>query len=612
MNRTALRRASFAAAVFTAVGLGVAAHPASAAFTARVKTDTDTLKITGDAASDKLALRLQSGNPNVLQVDVDDDGTADFSFDRSTFSAVEVDAGAGDDQLRIDQSGGVISGEDITLNGGGGDDRLIGGAGPETFVGGGGDDFVDGKQGADSAVLGGGNDRFQWDPGDGSDVVEGGSGKDALDFNGSNIAEHIEVNANGPRVLFTRNVANIAMDLDGIEDVNFRALGGADEVVVGNLRGTDVDTVDADLSTDDGQPDTVTANGTDGPDQAKIVNSEGLLAVSGLGALTRVVGGEEALDNLDVAALGGDDTASMAVGVTGQIPANVDGGTGDDTATYSGTSGDDEILVAANGTEASTSAAGTARFDTIAEHLDIRGLDGADTISAVGNLAALTALTMEGGDGSDTLRGGNGADVLDGGPGDDFVDGNQGNDQAFLGSGDDRFQWDPGDGSDTVEGQGGKDALDFNGSNIGEHVEVTANGERVRFTRNVANIVMDLDGIESVNFRALGGADEIVVGSLTGTDVGDVGLDLNATGGGGDGQPDAVTVIGSDHRDVVSVTRSGGEVVVAGLSAATSIIGAEPALDTLLVQTLAGNDDVTVAPDVGDLIATTVDLGADG
>ena len=40
------------------------------------------------------------------------------------------------------------------------------------------------------------------------------------------------------------------------------------------------------------------------------------------------------------------------------------------------------------------------------------------------------------------------------------------------------------------------------------------------------------------------------------------------------------------------------------------IAGSEAANDTLRVQTLDGDDDVTVAPDVADLIATVVDLGA--
>ena len=54
--------------------------------------------------------------------------------------------------------------------------------------------------------------------------------------------------------------------------------------------------------------------------------------------------------------------------------------------------------------------------------------------------------------------------MLLGGDGNDLVDGNQGNDIALLGTGDDRFNWDPGDANDSVEGQGGTDTLAFNGS----------------------------------------------------------------------------------------------------------------------------------------------------
>ena len=89
---------------------------------------------------------------------------------------------------------------------------------------------------------------------------------------------------------------------------------------------------------------------------------------------------------------------------------------------------------------------------------------GDDSFSATGNLAALIQITVDGGTGNDTLLGSNGADMLLGGDGNDFVDGNQGNDVAFLGAGDDTFQWDPGDGSDVVEGQDGTDTMLFNGA----------------------------------------------------------------------------------------------------------------------------------------------------
>lgn len=46
-----------------------------------------------------------------------------------------------------------------------------------------------------------------------------------------------------------------------------------------------------------------------------------------------------------------------------------------------------------------------------------------------------------------------------------------------------------------------------------------------------------------------------------------------------------------------------------GLPTETFITGSEPALDTVHVNTLAGNDDVFVAPDVDDLITPIVDLG---
>src|SRR5205814_4509559 len=104
----------------------------------------------------------------------------------------------------------------------------------------------------------------------------------------------------------------------------------------------------------------------------------------------------------------------------------------------------------------------------------------------------------------DTLLGGRGADVLLGGDDDDTIDGNQGNDTALMGAGADRFIWDPGDGSDIIEGQDGADAMTFNGANVAEAFDVSANGGRVRFFRNVANITMDLNDVERIDLNALG------------------------------------------------------------------------------------------------------------
>jgi hypothetical protein len=95
---------------------------------------------------------------------------------------------------------------------------------------------------------------------------------------------------------------------------------------------------------------------------------------------------------------------------------------------------------------------------------------------------------------------------------------------------------------------------------------------------------------------------------LGGTALKTADVDRSATGGG-DSSVDAVIVSGTDARDRVNVTRSGAQVLTTGLAAQTRIAGSEAALDTLQVFTLGGDDDVTVAPDVKDLITPIVDLG---
>ena len=602
-KRRVLALSTLAVAVLAAA-LGRASE-ATAAYTAEI--DAGTLAITGDGGDDKLVLRLQLGAPAMLEVDVGADGTADFTVDRNTFTAIDVDARGGDDEVRIDHSGGTFPDELVTIEGGTGDDTLVGGIGDQILVGGSGDDVVSGGDGDDRAELGGGNDRFVWNPGDDNDTVDGQGGSDNLDFFGSAIGELIDVSANGERVRFTRNIATIVMDVD-VEHVGYRALGGADTIVVNDLAGTNAKSVDVDLNAlgggGDGAADTVVARGTDGIDKITFGNSDGFVEIDGLAVQTRVLGSEEALDDVGVATLGDADEITMNVGITGPAPISVDGGDGVDTATYKGTGGDDQVQVVSNGLEVSTIGAATARFDIAAvESLVVLGQDGADTITGIGNLAALTALTMDGGDGDDDLRGGNGPDVLLGGNGHDDVDGNQGADERSSASGDDRFQWDPGDGNDTVDGQGGSDSLDFFGSAIGEQIDVSANGERVRFTRNIANIVMDVD-VEHVGYRALGGADTIVVNNLAGTHAKSVDVDLTAA----DGQPDTVTALGTDGADRVSFANADPYVVVEGLAVDTRVSGGEAAHDNVHVSTLGGADTITMA--VG--ITAPVPLNADG
>src|SRR5262249_20980022 len=157
-----------------------------------------------------------------------------------------------------------------------------------------------------------------------------------------------------------------------------------------------------------------------------------------------------------------------------------EGGAGIDTTEVNGGNGSEVFTVTANGTRVRFDRPDPAPFTIdmgTMGNLVVNMNAGDHQVAAPGKHRALTHTTGCGA-GNDTILGGNGDDTLLGGDGNDFIDGNQGSDLAFLGAGDDVFQWDPGDGSDTVEGQAGSDTMLFNGSAGSEIFEILPNGER--------------------------------------------------------------------------------------------------------------------------------------
>jgi hypothetical protein len=524
---------------------GQPSHPPTANKFKHPKLEHGVLKIKGSHANDNIALRLQAGDPNVVQVDVGDDGSADFSFKRDEIAAIAVDAREGDDLVRIDDGNGVFTGTiRTTIGGADGNDTLLGGAGAETSLGGDGDDTIDGNGGNDAASLGAGDDTFVWDPGDGSDTIEGEAGTDTMLFNGANIGERVDLSANGNRLEFFRLQANITMDTAGVERVDFNTLGGIDVITINDLTGTDVENVNLDLAsalggaTPDGATDRVTVDGGNGNDATTINGDTGGVTTDGL---------------------------ATTVAIQHQDPTDL---------------------------------------------LSVNAGDGNDAISAADLAAQAIALSLDGGAGDDTIAGGKGVETLLGRDGSDLVDGNGGNDFAALGAGDDTFVWDPGDGSDTIEGEAGADTMLFNGANVAEQVELSANGNRLKFFRTQANITMDTAGVERVDFNALGGADLVTVGDLGGTDVTSVNVDLAGTLGGaaGDGQADDVVVKGTNGDDAIDVRGNAVDVKASGLAATTRILHADATLDRLDVNTLAGIDTVATAG----LAAGSIQLFVDG
>jgi Ca2+-binding RTX toxin-like protein len=499
----------------------------------------DTVEVNGGNGAETF-----TASPNGTRVRFDRVTPAPFTLDIGTTENLVVNMNGGDDTFTGSNGlAGLIS---LTVDGGAGNDTITGGDGNDRLSGGDGNDTISGGRGNDTVLLGAGDDTFIWNPGDGSDIVEGQDGHDTLQFNGANVNENIALSASGSRLRLARDIGNVTMDVNGVEQVNVAALGGADTLTVNDLTGTDVTQVNIDLSspagsgTGDGQPDTVIVNGTNGDDIIDVFGQGTAASVVGLSAAVTITGSEGANDSLLVNALGGDD------GVT-----------------------------------ASTLPAGVIN------------------------------LTVDGGAGNDTILGSQGADVLLGGDGNDFMDGNRGNDVVFMGAGDDTFQWDPGDGSDTVEGQDGTDKMLFFGSNANESFDISANGTRVRFFRDVGNVTMDLNGLEQIELRTLGGTDSVVVNDLTGTDLNHIELALRGPAGGADGQADSITINGTAAADNIAVGGDVGGLQVTGLAATVTIFDADPTLDSLTLNGLGGNDIINAQSVRANTIQLTIN-GGDG
>jgi Ca2+-binding RTX toxin-like protein len=219
----------------------------------------------------------------------------------------------------------------LTVDGSDGNDVILGGRGADSLAGGEGNDFVDGNQGADTGLLGSGGDVFRWDPGDGSDLVEGGEGHDALGFNGAAASETVDISAAGGRLLFLRQPANIAMDVNEVETVFFNAFGGADTITVNDLTGTGVTAVLLTLEAapigsgvGDGEADQVTVAGTAGDDDIDVTGSAGFVNVFGLSTDVQIFQAD-ARDRLDIDTAAGNDTVDTSGLPAGVIQLFVDG-----------------------------------------------------------------------------------------------------------------------------------------------------------------------------------------------------------------------------------------------------------------------------------------------
>jgi hypothetical protein len=293
--------------------------------------------LTGDATDETLS--IINGNGTLLahnRFTAGDPGFAsDFDFDSTTPGEQTLAVGAGSTVI-IDLGGGndIFFGANGTsplrLFGGPGNDVINGGDFGDIITGGPGNDVIDGNRGDDIIHGGDGNDSFAWDPGDNSDTIDGGAGADRLNFNGANIAELFEFSAVNGRLLLTRNIANIVMDIGTVENVTLNLLGGADVVNVNDLSSTSVQAIVLHLGAFGGAGDTaadvVTVRGSALDDNIRVGTAGEIIAVAGLSTMVQL-DGVETTDTLNVSGGLGLDNVAATSGARSKLIINTDGET---------------------------------------------------------------------------------------------------------------------------------------------------------------------------------------------------------------------------------------------------------------------------------------------
>jgi Ca2+-binding RTX toxin-like protein len=465
----------------------------------------------------------------------------------------------------------------VTLNGGGGADTITGSAYPDVMNGGDGDDRLIGDNndaGTDDIANGeAGDDTMVWNPGDGDDVNEGGAGTDTVEVNGGGNEQFTVKPAPTGRISFDRVApAPFNVDIGTSERLDLNAGGGDDSLV--SDAGLDALGFKLDISGGDGAD---TLDGGDGAD-----------LIAGDAGNDTITGDDNPLNTRDVAQGGdGDDTMIWNGGDDDDVN---DGGAGNDTVAVNGAPVAESFTLNASATaghasfdRAATPGPGPFNIDIVAsERLDLNANGGDDTFSSDGAIAALGLhADVEGADGNDTIDGSDAADLLDGGAGNDQIvpDDNPAGtlDDARGGDGDDTITWNGGDDDDLNEGGAGADTSVVNGAPTGERftIKPSATAGRVRFDRLAAPgpgpFSIDIGTTERLRLEANAGNDRITgAGGVAGR----ISTILNA----GDGND---RVRGTDAVDAISAGK--GNDIVNAIDQAEDTVSCDQGIDLAFV-----------------------------
>jgi Ca2+-binding RTX toxin-like protein len=295
-----LSRGRVAALAVTA-GIAALAVPAAAnaAVTVTIDNNTNTATFAGDQLDDNVTLTQDANGLLAQQVGA----TLVTDFGGKTIQAAQADVivngAGGNDNVNLSA---LAAPRSVTINGGDGDDIVVGSPIQDTINGGLGNDRITGGKnpglGPEPIHGDDGNDVMIWNNGEGNDLNDGGNGQDeTLIVEGTGADDnHVDPSPTAGLIRFSRAVAGqFTVDMDKVEKLSVTSFSGDDKL-------TTAPGIALNMNIDAG-PGNDTINTGDGNDV--VLGGDGDDTLNGAGGGDRLVG-ERGTDTMNGGA--GDDT----------------------------------------------------------------------------------------------------------------------------------------------------------------------------------------------------------------------------------------------------------------------------------------------------------------
>ena len=412
-----------------ALGL-VFAAPAAANAAVTPAINGTTLTLTGDDTSENFTLGVDAngnlthsfGQVNGLanNTDFNTDPNAATTLPSNGTITVVIDARGGQDNINLSAANILAP----AVNGGAGDDVIVGSNLVDAISGGDGNDRITAGRGDETIHGDLGNDVIVWNNGEGDDINIGGGGVDETSIVTGTGDDNMTVSPNGARIRIERG---FKVDMEDVDRLSITSFSGNDTLTTQPGIALPM-TIDAGSGND-----TITTG-----DGADLINGgDGNDTLNGASGGDRIVGDR-----------GGD---------------TMNGGAGDDTMVWNNGDGSDimngddgvdrveDNLSAADDTSTLRMENGRVRYDRLnpgpfnlsiatAEVFELNTLGGNDTLTTTPDVTL--PLVVDAGAGNDIIQGSSASDSIDGGDGNDaiqlregvadFVRGGLGADQATV------------------------------------------------------------------------------------------------------------------------------------------------------------------------------------